>query len=78
MATRYVTITFAEKPRYAFLVGLTNPRELMLPYSISISKYIERRIIRAWKSMTHKPQRKSILMEDFVILNARRRSVMFS
>ncbi|KIP10022.1 hypothetical protein PHLGIDRAFT_18430 [Phlebiopsis gigantea 11061_1 CR5-6] len=60
MASRYVAVTFAEKPR------------------MSVSKYIERRIIRAWKFMTHKPQRKSILMEDFVMLNARRRSVRFA
>jgi hypothetical protein len=47
-------------------------------YSMSVSKYLERRIIRAWKSMTRKPQRASVMMEDFVILNARRRSVMFT
>ncbi|EKM49992.1 uncharacterized protein PHACADRAFT_264461 [Phanerochaete carnosa HHB-10118-sp] len=59
MASRYVVVAFAEKPR------------------ISVTKYLERRIIRAWKSITRKPQRASILMEDFVILNARRRSVMY-
>jgi len=45
---------------------------------MSVTKYFERRIIRAWKSMTRKPHRASVLMEDFVILNARRRSVMFA
>ena len=44
---------------------------------MSVTKYLERRIIHAWKNMTRKPQRASVLMEDFVILNARRRSVMF-
>ncbi|KAI0704268.1 hypothetical protein BC835DRAFT_1410339 [Cytidiella melzeri] len=60
MASRYVAVNFAEKPR------------------MSVTKYFERRIIRAWKAMTHKPQRASVIMEDFVILNARRRSVMLA
>lgn len=44
---------------------------------VSVTKYLERCIVRAWKGMTRKPQRASILMEDFVILNARRRSVLY-
>ncbi|KAI0825683.1 hypothetical protein BC629DRAFT_1586567 [Irpex lacteus] len=57
--------------RYVAVTFTEQPR-------MSVTKYFERRIIRAWKSMTRKPQRKSILMEDFVILNARRRSVLFA
>ncbi|THG99800.1 hypothetical protein EW026_g2619 [Hermanssonia centrifuga] len=64
MASRCVAVTFADKPR------------------MSCTKYLERRIIRAWKSvsrMTRKPQRASLLPEDFILLTAaaRRRSIMF-
>lgn len=78
MASRYVAVTFAEKPRYVgrgalalSATKLTNSID-----RLSVSKLVERRIIRAWKKMTRKPQRKSILMEDFVMLNARRRSML--
>ncbi|KAI0343266.1 hypothetical protein BDW22DRAFT_1428688 [Trametopsis cervina] len=57
--------------RYAAVNFADKPR-------MSVTKYFERRIVRAWKSMTRKPQRASVLLEDFVILNARRRSVMFN
>ncbi|KAF9820575.1 hypothetical protein IEO21_01278 [Rhodonia placenta] len=48
---------------------------------ISCTKYLERRIIQAWKSFsqsTRKHERASILPEDFVLMTARRRSVRFT
>ena len=48
---------------------------------MSPRKYLERRIIRAWKHFsqaTRKSQRASILPEDFVLLTARRRSIRFN
>ncbi|KAI0078679.1 hypothetical protein K474DRAFT_1660057 [Panus rudis PR-1116 ss-1] len=45
---------------------------------LSPSKYLQRRLIRAWKSMTRKNQCASILAEDFVILTNRRRSIFLS
>lgn len=63
MAARYAAVTFAEH---------TKPR-------MTVAKYIERRIIRAWKSFSRKPCRASVMMEDkFVILTAKRRSVMYA
>jgi len=65
MASRYLTVSMPE---------MQKPR-------LSCKKYLERRIIRAWKSfsqVTHKPQRASILPEDFVLMTARRRSVRFN
>lgn len=81
MAARYAAVTFAEhtKPRYVNpslnLVAL-NLRRVS---SMTVAKYIERRIIRAWKSFSRKPCRASVMMEDkFVILTAKRRSVMYA
>ncbi|OBZ74138.1 hypothetical protein A0H81_06171, partial [Grifola frondosa] len=65
MASRYITVSF---------LATEKPR-------MSCKKFIERRIIRAWKSvsqMTRKNQRASILPEDFVILTAKRRSIRFA
>ncbi|KAF9240687.1 hypothetical protein BU15DRAFT_73914 [Melanogaster broomeanus] len=47
---------------------------------ISCTKFIERRVIGAWKRVTgatRKPQRASFLPKDFVLVTSRRRSVMF-
>ncbi|KAH9932663.1 hypothetical protein B0H21DRAFT_91667 [Amylocystis lapponica] len=47
---------------------------------MSCTKYLERRIICAWKAIsrrTRKAQRASILPEDFVILTTRRRSIRY-
>ena len=53
----------------------------MFVTSLSPRKYLERRIVRAWKRFsqaTRKTQRASILPEDFVLLTARRRSIRFN
>ncbi|KAF7796354.1 hypothetical protein EIP86_007531 [Pleurotus ostreatoroseus] len=60
-----------------------SPRLVMIAEKprISCTKYIERRIVRAWKSVTRmgrQPHRTSIMIEDFVILTAKRRSIMFA
>lgn len=63
MAARVMAVTFQDKPRMSF------------------NKYMERRIIRAWKILsraTRKPERASLLPEDFVLLTARRRSIRFN
>ncbi|CAL1714632.1 unnamed protein product [Somion occarium] len=65
MASRVVSITI-----------LQNERPRMSP-----TKYLQRSIIRAWKSVsraTRKSYRASILPEDFVILTNRRRSIFYS
>ncbi|KAI8996533.1 hypothetical protein BD414DRAFT_512910 [Trametes punicea] len=65
MASRVVAVTFA-------------PREAT---RMSCTKYIERRIIRAWKAISQRGRRHnraSLLPEDFVILTSRRRSVRFN
>ncbi|CCM02630.1 uncharacterized protein FIBRA_04733 [Fibroporia radiculosa] len=62
MATRYLGASIPEIQR---------PR-------LSCKKFLERRLIRAWKAFsqtTRKQQRASILPEDFVLMTARRRSV---
>ncbi|KAI0358079.1 hypothetical protein OH77DRAFT_1421356 [Trametes cingulata] len=64
MASRVVAIGFA-------------PRE---PTRMSCTKYLERRIVRAWKAISQRGRRShraSILPEDFVMLTSRRRSVRF-
>ncbi|OCH96228.1 hypothetical protein OBBRIDRAFT_830121 [Obba rivulosa] len=62
MASRYISKTLmqVEKPR------------------VTCKKYLERRLIHAWKALsqaTRKPQRASMLPEDFIMLTARRRSI---
>ncbi|KAI0731420.1 hypothetical protein C8Q76DRAFT_793488 [Earliella scabrosa] len=47
---------------------------------MSCAKYLERRIICAWKTISQRSRRRhrtSILPEDFVLLTARRRSVRY-
>ncbi|KAH9940838.1 uncharacterized protein BXZ73DRAFT_98670 [Epithele typhae] len=47
---------------------------------MSASKYIERRIICAWKALNRRSRRHrrtSVVPEDFVILTGRRRSVRY-
>ncbi|KAI0373926.1 hypothetical protein BV20DRAFT_936772 [Pilatotrama ljubarskyi] len=64
MASRVVAIGFA-------------PREQA---HMSCTKYLERRIIRAWKAISQRGRRHhraSLLPEDFVMLTSRRRSVRF-
>ncbi|RPD64152.1 hypothetical protein L226DRAFT_569626 [Lentinus tigrinus ALCF2SS1-7] len=54
-------------------VGFEQPR-------MSYTKYIERRIICAWKAISRRSRRRnrvSMLPEDFVLLTARRRSVRY-
>ncbi|PCH36239.1 hypothetical protein WOLCODRAFT_166775 [Wolfiporia cocos MD-104 SS10] len=56
-------------------------RQIQKPRSLSPKKYLQRRVIVAWKSfsqMARKQQRASILPEDFVLLTARRRSVRYN
>ncbi|KAI0774769.1 hypothetical protein BD413DRAFT_304589 [Trametes elegans] len=65
MASRVVAVSFA-------------PREHA---RMSCTKYIERRIIRAWKSISRRSRRDhraSLLPDDFVMLTTRRRSVRFN
>ncbi|KAI0330885.1 hypothetical protein GY45DRAFT_1249960 [Cubamyces sp. BRFM 1775] len=65
MASRIVAVSFA-------------PREQA---RMSCTKYIERRIIRAWKAISQRSRRHnraSILPDDFVMLTSRRRSVRFN
>ncbi|KZT10129.1 uncharacterized protein LAESUDRAFT_756321 [Laetiporus sulphureus 93-53] len=65
MASRYLAATVSEIERPHF----------------SCKKYLERRIVRAWKSFsqrTRKPERASILPEDFVLMTARRRSIRYN
>ncbi|KAH7890806.1 hypothetical protein F5I97DRAFT_1838875 [Phlebopus sp. FC_14] len=48
---------------------------------VSCTKYVERQIIRAWKrvtSVTHTPQRASVLPKDFILVTSRRRSVRYA
>ncbi|KAI0676038.1 hypothetical protein C8Q78DRAFT_1074980 [Trametes maxima] len=48
---------------------------------MSCTKYLERRIIRAWKAISQRSRRHhraSLLPEDFVMLTSRRRSVRFN
>ncbi|KZT65033.1 hypothetical protein DAEQUDRAFT_814567 [Daedalea quercina L-15889] len=69
MATRYLTTTVSFPE-----IQVQKPR-------LSPRKYLERRIVRAWKHFsraTRKTQRASILPEDFVLLTARRRSIRFN
>ncbi|KAI0819145.1 hypothetical protein BC628DRAFT_1333741 [Trametes gibbosa] len=64
MATRIAVVSFA-------------PREHT---RLSCTKYLERRIIRAWKTISQRSRRAhraSLLPEDFVMLTQRRRSVRF-
>lgn len=86
MASRYIaaaaSISFQEgqvpKSRYAPCLASMHANGLTFPISMSPRKYLERRIIRAWKHFsqaTRKTQRASILPEDFVLLTARRRSI---
>ena len=66
------------KSRYVPCYAHIDDNNLTLPVSMSPRKYLERRIIRAWKhfsQVTRKSQRASILPEDFVLLTARRRSI---
>ncbi|KAH9916317.1 uncharacterized protein B0H18DRAFT_1124301 [Fomitopsis serialis] len=68
MASRYLTT-----PAFPD-VQVPKPR-------LSPRKYLERRIIRAWKHFsqaTRKQPRASVLPDDFVLLTARRRSVRFT
>ena len=49
--------------------------------SMTCTKYIERRIVCAWKTISRRTRRRhraSILPEDFVLLTARRRSIRFN
>ncbi|KAH9888779.1 hypothetical protein C8Q73DRAFT_654992 [Cubamyces lactineus] len=65
MASRIVAVSFV-------------PREQT---RMSCTKYIERRIIRAWKAISQRSRRHnrvSILPDDFVMLTSRRRSVRFN
>ncbi|EIW58247.1 uncharacterized protein TRAVEDRAFT_47413 [Trametes versicolor FP-101664 SS1] len=65
MSSRVIAVAFA-------------PREHARP---SCTKYIERRIIRAWKAISQRSRRHhraSLLPEDFVMLTQRRRSVRFN
>ncbi|KAH9857347.1 hypothetical protein C2E23DRAFT_720790 [Lenzites betulinus] len=65
MASRVVAVSFA-------------PREHA---RVSCTKYLERRIVRAWKAISQRSRRAhraSILPEDFVMLTQRRRSVRFN
>ncbi|KAI0629659.1 hypothetical protein C8Q77DRAFT_1220290 [Trametes polyzona] len=66
MASRVVAVSFG-------------PREHT---RVSCTKYIERRIIRAWKAITSQRNRRhnraSLLPEDFVMLTQRCRSVRFN
>ncbi|OSD05499.1 hypothetical protein PYCCODRAFT_1465383 [Trametes coccinea BRFM310] len=65
MASRVIAVTFA-------------PREHT---RMTCTKYIERRIIRAWKAISQRSRRHnraSLLPEDFVMLTSRRRSVRFN
>ncbi|RDX48123.1 hypothetical protein OH76DRAFT_1405038 [Lentinus brumalis] len=57
-----------------------------MPYEqprMSYTKYLERRIICAWKTISRRTRsrrrgnRASVLPEDFVLLTARRRSVRY-
>lgn len=48
---------------------------------MSPTKYIERRLIHAWKAISQRSRRRqrvSVLPEDFVMLTSRRRSVRFN
>lgn len=70
MASRYLTNTAVSFPD----IQVPKPR-------LSPRKYLERRIVRAWKHFSQaarKQPRASILPEDFVLLTARRRSVRFN
>ncbi|KAI0642453.1 hypothetical protein C8Q79DRAFT_917399 [Trametes meyenii] len=65
MSPRVATLAFA-------------PREQT---RMSCTKYLERRIIRAWKVISQRNRRHhraSLLPEDFVMLTSRRRSVRFN
>ncbi|KAI9064026.1 hypothetical protein FKP32DRAFT_1570605 [Trametes sanguinea] len=65
MSSRVIAVTFA-------------PREHS---RMSCTKYIERRIIHAWKAISQRSRRHnraSILPDDFVMLTSRRRSVRFN
>ncbi|KAI0695347.1 hypothetical protein C8T65DRAFT_744030 [Cerioporus squamosus] len=55
-----------------------------MPYEqprMSYTKYLERRIVCAWKTISRRSRRRnnraSMLPEDFVLLTARRRSVRY-
>ncbi|KAI0792153.1 hypothetical protein C8Q75DRAFT_805188 [Abortiporus biennis] len=64
MASRVVSITFMRADK---------PR-------MSCKKYIERSIVRAWKSVsrvTRQSKRASIMPEGFVMITNRRRSIYF-
>ncbi|KAF9071522.1 hypothetical protein BDP27DRAFT_509557 [Rhodocollybia butyracea] len=48
---------------------------------VSYARRIERRFVQAWKTMTHatrKPERASFVPPGFIMVNAKRRSIMFA
>ncbi|KAI0741675.1 hypothetical protein C8Q80DRAFT_1274068 [Daedaleopsis nitida] len=48
---------------------------------MSCTKYLERRIVCAWKAISQRSRRRhraSILPDDFVLLTSRRRSVRYA
>ena len=64
-------------PTYTY----TTPRCLLTnPRSMSCRKYLERRIVCAWKVVSQRSRRRhrtSILPDDFVLLTTRRRSIRY-
>ncbi|KAI0751678.1 hypothetical protein C8Q80DRAFT_1268876 [Daedaleopsis nitida] len=48
---------------------------------MSCTKYLERRIVCAWKAISQRSRRRhraSVLPDDFVLLTSRRRSVRYA